>query len=37
MSAMAVFTWVAIAVLIGGSLAVFAWFLAEVLRMFRRR
>ena len=37
MNAMAVFTWVAIGVLIGGSLGVFVWFLAEVLRMFRRR
>ena len=37
MSAMEVFTWIAIVVLIGGSLAVFAWFLTEVFRMFRRR
>jgi hypothetical protein len=37
LSATELFTWIAIAVLIGGSLAVFAWFLAEVLRMFRRR
>ena len=34
---MALFTWIAIVVLIGGSLAVFGWFLAEVFRMFRRR
>lgn len=37
MSVLALFTWLAIVVLVGGSLAVFLWFLAEVLRTFRRR
>ncbi|HEX6133844.1 MAG TPA: hypothetical protein VFZ24_07770 [Longimicrobiales bacterium] len=37
MSAMAVFTWLAIVVLVAGSLAVFGWFLVDVVRLFGRR
>ncbi|HEX6308464.1 MAG TPA: hypothetical protein VFZ69_09775 [Longimicrobiales bacterium] len=36
MSAMVVFTWLAIGVLVVGSIAVFAWFLVDAARMFRR-
>lgn len=32
MSALAFWTWAAIAVLVAGSTAVFAWFLADALR-----
>lgn len=37
MSGWAIATHVAIWILIGGSLAVFAWFLVEVRRLARRR
>ncbi len=37
MSTMAALTWLAIGVLVLGSLAVFGWFLVEVGRMFRRK
>lgn len=36
MSMMAGLTWLAIGVLVLGSLAVFGWFLVEVRRMWRR-
>lgn len=37
MSGWAIATWVSIVALGGGSLAVFAWFLRDALRMLRRR
>lgn len=36
MSTMAALTWLAIGVLVLGSLAVFGWFLVDVWRMWRR-
>lgn len=37
MSPLAWGTWVSVAVLIAGSLAVFTWFLVDVIRLFRKR
>jgi hypothetical protein len=36
MSAWELWTWVSIVILIGGSLAIFAWFLVDALRWLRR-
>ena len=32
---MALFTWLAVAVLVAGSLGVFGWFLRDAVRLFR--
>jgi hypothetical protein len=37
MTALELWTWISIGVLIVGSSAVFAWFLRDVLRMGRRK
>jgi hypothetical protein len=36
MSRWELYTWVSIVVLVAGSIAVFAWFLRDALRLYRR-